>query len=269
MTIKEFAKLCGCNPQTLRYYDRVGLLKPVQVDRYSGYRFYDEEQAVTFVKTKNLQSALFTIDEIKPLLDADSATVYKVFDEKIASLESKLETVRAIQRSYQGEIDMVKEQLEAIRQKVTESMRTYDPNEQFDVDGEQYARITDNVCSFFESMLTANDADISYTPQEDGDEAQEEEEYADPLHDEGYTLVYEKHGWERVKDFLDEWRCLEDGAEYLLYFELKDASCGMPFANTILGILCECDKDKKKQLGCNVTDSKDGMNHFYLLKRTE
>lgn len=121
----------------------------------------------------------------------------------------------------------------------------------------------------FESMLTANDADISYTPQEGGDEAQEEEEYTDPLHDEGYTLVYEKHGWERVKDFLGEWRCLEDGAEYLLYFELKDASCGMPFANTILGILCECDKDKKKQLGCNVTDSKDGMNHFYLLKRTE
>ena len=222
MTIKEFAKLCGCNPQTLRYYDRVGLLKPVRVDRYSGYRFYDEEQAVTFVKIKNLQSALFT-----------------------------------------------KEQLEAIRQKVTESMRTYDPNEQFDIDGEQYARITDNVCNFFESMLTANDADISYTPQEGGDEAQEEEEYTDPLHDEGYTLVYEKHGWERVKDFLDEWRCLEDGAEYLLYFELKDASCGMPFANTILGILCECDKDKKKQLGCNVTDSKDGMNHFYLLKRTE
>lgn len=164
---------------------------------------------------------------------------------------------------------MVKEQLEAIRQKVTESMRAYDPSEQFDVDGEQYARITDNVCNFFESMLTANDADISYTPQEGGDEAQEEEEYTDPLHDEGYTLVYEKHGWERVKDFLDEWRCLEDGAEYLLYFELKDASCGMPFANTILGILCECDKDKKKQLGCNVTASKDGMNHFYLLKRTE
>lgn len=54
MTIKEFAKLCGCNPQTLRYYDRVGLLKPVRVDRYSGYRFYDEEQAVTFVKIKNV-----------------------------------------------------------------------------------------------------------------------------------------------------------------------------------------------------------------------
>ena len=29
MTIKEFSRLCGCNPQTLRYYDHVDLLKPV------------------------------------------------------------------------------------------------------------------------------------------------------------------------------------------------------------------------------------------------
>lgn len=28
MTIKEFTKLCNCNPQTLRYYDKEDLLKP-------------------------------------------------------------------------------------------------------------------------------------------------------------------------------------------------------------------------------------------------
>ncbi|MBR6413089.1 MAG: MerR family DNA-binding transcriptional regulator [Oscillospiraceae bacterium] len=33
MTIKEFTRLCGCNPQTLRYYDHVNLLKPVKVSR--------------------------------------------------------------------------------------------------------------------------------------------------------------------------------------------------------------------------------------------
>ena len=30
MTIKVFAKLCDCNPQTLRYYDSVGLLKQLR-----------------------------------------------------------------------------------------------------------------------------------------------------------------------------------------------------------------------------------------------
>lgn len=38
MTIKEFSRLCGCNPQTLRYYDHVDLLKPVKVDSWTGYR---------------------------------------------------------------------------------------------------------------------------------------------------------------------------------------------------------------------------------------
>lgn len=44
MTIKEFARLCGCNPQTLRYYDHVNLLKPVKVDKWSGYRFYKDNK---------------------------------------------------------------------------------------------------------------------------------------------------------------------------------------------------------------------------------
>ena len=32
MTIKDFAALCGCSTQTLRDYDRIGLLKPSRVD---------------------------------------------------------------------------------------------------------------------------------------------------------------------------------------------------------------------------------------------
>ena len=38
MTIKAFAELCGCTAQTLRYYDRIGLLQPAQVDKWTGYR---------------------------------------------------------------------------------------------------------------------------------------------------------------------------------------------------------------------------------------
>ena len=65
MTIKEFSRLCGCNPQTLRYYDHVDLLKPVKVDSWTGYRYYDEDQALQYVKIKNLQMAGFSIDEIR------------------------------------------------------------------------------------------------------------------------------------------------------------------------------------------------------------
>ena len=75
MTIKELATLCGCNTQTLRYYDKIDLLKPVKVDQWSGYRYYTKAQAIAFVKIKNLQAADFTIDEIKALQECGADTL--------------------------------------------------------------------------------------------------------------------------------------------------------------------------------------------------
>lgn len=49
MTIKEFANLCKCNTQTLRYYDKIDLLKPIKVDSWSKYRYYTQSQAKDFV----------------------------------------------------------------------------------------------------------------------------------------------------------------------------------------------------------------------------
>ena len=42
MQINEFAKLTGVSVRTLHYYDEIGLLKPAEVDEWTGYRFYDE-----------------------------------------------------------------------------------------------------------------------------------------------------------------------------------------------------------------------------------
>lgn len=86
MTIKEFSRLCGCNPQTLRYYDYVDLLKPIRVDSWTGYRYYREEQALLYVKIKNLQTAGFSIDEIKGLLSADNDTAGSTFGNSSAIL---------------------------------------------------------------------------------------------------------------------------------------------------------------------------------------
>src|SRR5438105_12762660 len=42
--IGEFSKLVQVPVATLRYYDQVGLLKPVEVDRFTGYRYYSASQ---------------------------------------------------------------------------------------------------------------------------------------------------------------------------------------------------------------------------------
>jgi DNA-binding transcriptional MerR regulator len=42
--IGTVARLAGVSVRTLRYYDEIGLLRPVWVDQSTGYRWYEAEQ---------------------------------------------------------------------------------------------------------------------------------------------------------------------------------------------------------------------------------
>jgi DNA-binding transcriptional MerR regulator len=44
LKIGNFSKLACITVKTLRHYDRLGLLKPVWIDRYTGYRYYNLDQ---------------------------------------------------------------------------------------------------------------------------------------------------------------------------------------------------------------------------------
>src|SRR5260370_6926437 len=44
LKIRDFARLAGVSMTTLRYYDEIGLLKPISVDPETGYRFYTMDQ---------------------------------------------------------------------------------------------------------------------------------------------------------------------------------------------------------------------------------
>ena len=156
MTIKEFACLCGCNPQTLRYYDHVNLLKPVKVDKWSGYRFYEEEQALAFVKIKNLQKAGFTIDEIRGLLDKDNLAICRAFDEKIAKEEKRLQEIKDIRQSYQTEMNNIKDKIDAVRKKITEEMQAYNQTSEFGLLAAKYEGLIDNVNRYLDNMAFAS-----------------------------------------------------------------------------------------------------------------
>jgi DNA-binding transcriptional MerR regulator len=41
-TVKQLSEMAGVTPRTLRFYDRIGLLKPTRVGT-NGYRYYDHE----------------------------------------------------------------------------------------------------------------------------------------------------------------------------------------------------------------------------------
>ncbi len=267
MTIKEFAKLCGCNPQTLRYYDHMNLLKPVKVDEWTGYRYYEDEQALVFVKIKNLQTAGFSIEEIKGLLDADDDTIYKAFSEKIKEQEDKLKQIKEIQLSYQTEMTKMQNKIKEVREMITKSMNEYDPFEEFGISKEEYDAVSDSVNQAMEGMDECDmNFELDFSDFTMGDNVQEEPEYQNILENPEYEVIFEKHGWKYVKEFLDEFSELEGDKEYFLQFDCeKNKALSMAFANTILGILNYRNRGKQHSFACDTTVSKDGANHFWLL----
>ena len=42
--IGDFSKLSRVSIKALRFYDEMGLLPPISVDRFTGYRFYEYNQ---------------------------------------------------------------------------------------------------------------------------------------------------------------------------------------------------------------------------------
>jgi effector-binding domain-containing protein len=69
--IGDFSKLSQVSVKTLRYYDELGLLKPVSVDRFTGYRFYSADQLPRLNRILALKDLGLSLDEIGVLLNDD------------------------------------------------------------------------------------------------------------------------------------------------------------------------------------------------------
>ena len=69
--IGDFSKLSRVPVKTLRYYDEVGLLKPVVVDVCTGYRLYEYSQLPVLNRILALKDLGFSLEEIGRLLDDD------------------------------------------------------------------------------------------------------------------------------------------------------------------------------------------------------
>lgn len=69
--IGDFSKLSRVSIKTLRYYDEMGLLKPVEVDRFTSYRYYTFDQLPRLYRILVLKDLGFSLEEIGRLLEGD------------------------------------------------------------------------------------------------------------------------------------------------------------------------------------------------------
>jgi Hg(II)-responsive transcriptional regulator len=107
LTIGELGARAQVNIETLRYYERRGLL-PAPPRSVGNYRLYPPEAVRVVRFIKRAQELGFTLKEIEELLSlksapgAQCADVQKLAEEKIKNISAKIRTLQAIKEALAG-----------------------------------------------------------------------------------------------------------------------------------------------------------------------
>lgn len=104
-TTGQFAKLAGVTIRTIRYYDKIGLLKPSKV-LDNGYRQYCNQDLITLQKILSLKELGFSLEEIYPLIIDDNKDSFKeslklqssLIDQKIKHLMNLKTAIKNTER---------------------------------------------------------------------------------------------------------------------------------------------------------------------------
>ncbi len=104
LTIGQLAKKAQVNVETVRYYERRGLI-PKPPRRNSGYRQYSQDIVARIQFIKRAQELGFTLKEISELLSlrvdpgTTCADVKRRAEAKIADIEEKIRTLQSIKKA--------------------------------------------------------------------------------------------------------------------------------------------------------------------------
>ncbi|MEO8520192.1 MAG: heavy metal-responsive transcriptional regulator [Acidobacteriota bacterium] len=107
MRIGEVAAEAGVNRQTLRFYEREGLL-PDPTRRENGYREYPQDTVALVRFIKRAQDLGFSLDEAKALSELrpsavrDRPRVRRVAEAKLADVRQRIAQLRAIEQALAG-----------------------------------------------------------------------------------------------------------------------------------------------------------------------
>jgi len=107
--IGEVEKMCSIAKKTLRFYDKIGLLSPFEIND-NGYRYYNKENLYTIPVIKYYKQSGFTLENIKKVMNEyDYQFIEESFSEKIKDLEELENELLMKKRSLEDWNSLVKE----------------------------------------------------------------------------------------------------------------------------------------------------------------
>ena len=113
--IGEFSKIAQVSGHLLRYYDEIGLLKPAQIDQWTGYRYYSSQQFPILNRILAPKDLGLSLDQIRRMLaeDVSAEEIRGMFALRKAQIEQNLQADLArlkhiesrLRRIEQGEMN--------------------------------------------------------------------------------------------------------------------------------------------------------------------
>ena len=103
MRIGELGGATGVDIETIRYYEKQGLLPP-PARRLNGYRAYGAAHLERLAFIRHCRALDMPLAEIKRLLDfvahpeADCGDINRLIDEQLARVRARLESMRALEK---------------------------------------------------------------------------------------------------------------------------------------------------------------------------
>ncbi len=105
--IRELSEMAGVSARTLRYYDEIGLLKPLYVSE-AGYRFYGETEAALLQQILFYRERGFGLKQIRQILYREDFDIRSALEEHLSELVRQKEYVEALIRTVKQTIRQVK-----------------------------------------------------------------------------------------------------------------------------------------------------------------
>lgn len=95
----QFAKMANVSERTIRYYDKIGLLKPSFIME-NGYRQYSEKDFIKLQKIIALKHLGFTIEDIFPVVN-NNQNIKESLDLQISLINSKIAHLQVLKDALQ------------------------------------------------------------------------------------------------------------------------------------------------------------------------
>lgn len=111
-SIHEAAQMADMTSETLRHYDRIGLVKPCRRDEWTGYRYYSQQEIVRLHTIQALRRMDLSLSKIREVLELNNLEQVVAFlkqaenqaDEKMAQLQYAKAKIRLARMDYEKKL---------------------------------------------------------------------------------------------------------------------------------------------------------------------